>query len=75
MKVVLPEMVVSIVGIIAPTLLYFSLNESLLRLILTFTISILLNSIFILYIGFNRNERDWLFGIVGSFIKKRVKRT
>lgn len=74
MKVVLPEIVVSIAGIIAPLLLYVSIEEGFIRLILTFTISILLNSIFILYIGFNRNERDWIFGIIGNIIKKKFKK-
>lgn len=73
MKVVLPEIVVSIAGIIAPLLLYVSIEEGFIRLILTFTISILLNTFFILYLGFNRNERKWIYGVVESFIKKRVK--
>lgn len=72
MKVVLPEIVVSIAGIIAPLLLYVSIEKGFIRLILTFTISILLNTFFILYLGFNRNERKWIYGVVESFIKKRV---
>ena len=73
LKVVLPEIIVSFVGIIAPFILYVSIEEGFVRLILTFTISILLNTFFILYLGFNRNERKWIYGVVESFIKKRVK--
>lgn len=72
-KVILPEMVVSVAGIIVPFLLNVSLDEGIIRLTLTFTISILLNTIFILYLGFNRNERKWIFGIVENFIKKRLQ--
>lgn len=72
-KVILPEMVVSVAGIIVPFFLYVSIDEGIVRLILTFTISILLNTIFILYLGFNRNERKWIFGIVENFIKKRLQ--
>ena len=72
-KVILPEMVVSVAGIIVPFLLNVSLDEGIIRLTLTFTISILLNTIFILYLGFNRNERKWIYGIVENFIKKRLQ--
>lgn len=72
-NVILPEMVVSVAGIIVPFFLYVSIDESIVRLILTFTISILLNTIFILYLGFNRNERKWIYGIVENFIKKRLQ--
>ena len=66
-------MVVSVAGIIVPFFLYVSIDEGIVRLILTFTISILLNTIFILYLGFNRNERKWIYGIVENFIKKRLQ--
>lgn len=66
-------MVVSVAGIIVPFLLYISIDEGIIRLTLTFTISILLNTIFILYLGFNRNERKWIYGIVDNFIKKRLQ--
>ena len=72
-NVILPEMVVSVAGIIVPFFLYVSIDEGIVRLILTFTISILLNTIFILYLGFNRNERKWIYGIVDNFIKKRLQ--
>lgn len=72
-NVILPEMVVSVAGIIVPFFLYVSIDEGIVRLILTFTISILLNTIFILYLGFNRNERKWIYGIVENFIKKRLQ--
>lgn len=72
-NVILPEMVVSVAGIIVPFFLYVSIEEGIVRLILTFTISILLNTIFILYLGFNRNERKWIYGIVENFIKKRLQ--
>lgn len=72
-NVILPEMVVSVAGIIVPFFLYVSIDEGIVRLILTFTISILLNIIFILYLGFNRNERKWIYGIVENFIKKRLQ--
>lgn len=71
-NVILPEMVVSVAGIIVPLFLYVSIDEGIIRLILTFTISILLNTIFILYLGFNRDERMWVYRIVGNFIKKRL---
>ena len=73
LKVVLPEIIVSFVGIIAPFILYVSIEEGFVRLILTFTISILLNTFFILYLGFDRNEREWIYGVVASVIKKKVK--
>lgn len=73
LKVVLPEIIVSFVGIIAPLILYVSIEEGFVRLILTFTISILLNTFFILYLGFDRNEREWIYGVVASVIKKKVK--
>lgn len=72
-NVIMPEMVVSVAGIIVPFLLYISIDEGIIRLTLTFTISILLNTIFILYLGFNRNERKWIYGIVDNFIKKRLQ--
>ena len=72
-NVILPEVVVSVAGIIVPFFLYVSIDEGIVRLILTFTISILLNTIFILYLGFNRNERKWIYGIVENFIKKRLQ--
>ncbi len=71
-KVILPEMVVSVAGIIVPFLLYVSIDEGIIRLTLIFTISIFLNIFFILYLGFNRNERVWVYRIVGKFIKKRL---
>lgn len=73
LKVVLPEIIVSFVGIIAPLILYVSIEEGFVRLILTFTISILLNTFFILYLGFDRNEREWIYGVVASVIKKKIK--
>lgn len=73
LKVVLPEIIVSFVGIIAPLILYVSIDEGFVRLILTFTISILLNTFFILYLGFDRNEREWIYRVVASVIKKKVK--
>lgn len=68
--VIIPEIVICILGIIAPILIYSSLNEGILRLILTFTVSIFINIFLILYIGLNKKERKWLF----SFILDKVSR-
>lgn len=66
--VLFPELLVSVLGVVVPLILYCNLSNSLIRLILIFAVSVVVNILLILYIGFNKQERLWIKNLVVNFL-------
>ena len=70
-KIIWTDLKVFFCGIIIPLLIYASTNESIIRLIVIFFISLSTQAIVIFYLGLNKNERKWIINIISNKIKKQ----
>lgn len=66
-----PELLISLLGIVVPLVLYNSFGDTILRLVLIFTCSIVINIFLILFIGFNSHDRKWILSLAISFVHKK----
>ena len=71
--VLLPVCVISIISAILPIIIYYLLVQSILRLFLITSISVISVCLFSYYIGLNRDERQKVRSIVTSYVSIKKK--
>ena len=69
-NVLLPEFIISALGLIAPSLYIIYMEDTILRCVLLFISCILINSLLIYYIGFNKHEREWIKNLISKKVLK-----
>lgn len=72
-NVFVPIMATSIVAITPPVILYYYLDESIIRLFITFIVSVICTSASILFLGMARNERNFILSKIKNIIYKFIK--
>lgn len=69
-RVLLPDLVISFLAAIIPTAIYMNMDETITRMLIVVSSSVLISVIFIYYIGFTKHEREW----VTNLIKNKISR-
>ena len=69
-NVLLPEFIISALGLIAPSLYIIYMEDTIIRCVLLFISCILINSLLIYYIGFNKHEREWIKNLISKNVLK-----